>query len=102
MIIITLYNEDGTSIEDFPENPLKEKWLKQFPKKGVCNVLKENNIANYSCINCSKCPNGDLFEVPKEDLEEYKKYLEKVLEYNTIHNPSLTQSISYKLKKGNK
>ena len=95
-MIKKLINEDGTSISDYPKNPLREKWNKQFPKNRICALFDELNYVNYSCINCKKCPDGDLFEVPKEDLEEYKKYLEEVKKYNEIHNPTIAKILSKK------
>ena len=91
---ITLINEDATSISDFPKNPLKEKWEKLYSKEELCIALDKNNIMNYSCINCHKCPKGDLWEVPKEDIELYKDYLEKVKKYNVEHNPTMIKILS--------
>ena len=63
--------------------------------------MEVNHIANYSCINCSKCPDGDLFKIPKEDLQDYKEYLEKVKEYDEIHNSELAKRLSYKINEDN-
>ena len=98
----TLINEDGTSISDYPKNPLKDKWDKKYPKNRVCQALEDLNIVNYGCLNCNKCPDGDLFNVPKEDLEEYKKYLEEVIKYNKVHNPTLAKVLKYKSREDNK
>ena len=89
MKIIRLTNEDGTSIDDTPKNPLLEKWYKEFPMKESCKLIEENNIVNYSCLDCGHCPNGDLFEIPKEDLKEYNKFLKKYKKYLKKHNPSM-------------
>lgn len=94
---ITLKNEDGTIIDDFPKNPLISKWEKKYPKKGVCKVFEQRNIINYACLKCGKCPDGDMFEIPKEDLQEYKQYLLKLKEYDKIHNTNLAKVLSYKI-----
>ena len=78
-------NEDSINMIETPVNPLLEKWLKLYPKKKVCIMLEENNVENYGCINCDKCPEGYLFEIPNEDLEEYKEYLKKLDEYKKIN-----------------
>lgn len=92
-IINGLLNEDGTTLDNFPKNPLKQKWHTIFPStpkpeySQVCD--------GYSCMWCGRCPKGSYWEVPEEDKEEYENYLKQVDEYNKIHNPSL-----YKLKTG--
>lgn len=84
---IELINEDGTTLEDMPTNPLKEKWTKLYPPipkpefSQVCD--------GYSCMWCGRCPNGDYWEVPEEDKEVWEQYQAKVREYNMVHNPSL-------------
>lgn len=84
---LNIINEDGTSIEDFPKNPLIDKWLKL--KKNFCIQLEESGFANYRCLECTKCPDSSDFEIPEEDIEEYEKYLTECKEYNRIHNPEL-------------
>ena len=89
---LTLVNEDGTSIESFPKNPLLEKWSKK--KKNICKQLEEAGYANYGCEECSKCPEGAYFEIPEEDLQEYRNYLLKINEYNRVHNPELYKKLA--------
>ena len=45
-MIKNLINEDGTSIGDYPKNPLREKWNKQFPKNRICALFDELNYVN--------------------------------------------------------
>ena len=78
---LRIINEDNKILEDLPKNPLIDKWKAQYPKRGICKIFEENKMVNYSCINCSRCPEGDLFEVPLEDLKEYREYAQKVKEY---------------------
>ena len=101
---IEIVNEDGTSIDDFPENPLKEKWDKLYPPtrngKPCSNILGYSDdgtpIMNYTCIFCTElCQHSDKWKVPEEDKEEWDKYMEEIKEYNRIHNPKLF-NINYK------
>ena len=101
MKIINIINEDGTGISDYPINPLLKKWKEQYPKQETCKRFDKYGVTNYSCLNCGSCPEGVDFEVSKEDLEEYKKYLKKIEEYNKIHNPKLAALMELKLKKDN-
>lgn len=85
-----IINEDGTLFGDnYPENPLKEKWAKLYPPipkpefSQVCDI--------YSCMWCDRCPNGGDWKVPKEDKEVWDKYMKDVDEYFKLHNPSLYQ-----------
>ena len=90
---LKIINEDGTSISNFPKNPLLEKWYKLYPPKTTCLDFKMSGIANYNCLECKKCPEGSDFEIPKEDLQEYREYLLKVDEYNKLHNPELYKKL---------
>ena len=98
---INVINEDGTNIDNFPENPLVEKWKKEYPMMDTCKKIEESNFENYSCLSCGKCPNGVYFKIPKEDLIEYKKYLEEIDEYNKIHNPNMYKILRIKDDKHN-
>ena len=89
MNLIEIKNEDGTTLEDMPKNPLEEKWDKLYPKKDICKKMERQNIINYSCFNCNQCKEGELFVIPKEDQKKYEEYLKKVDEYNRLHNPTL-------------
>lgn len=104
-IKLKIVNEDGSNMDDFPENPLIEKWDNLYPPtrwgKPCGPVLGYYDdgkpIMNYTCVMCheKKCRHSDDWEVPEEDREEYEKYLKQVDEYNKIHNPRL-----YALKTG--
>ena len=89
---LRIVNEDGTSIKDCPLNPLLEKWNNL--KKESCKQFEKLGYANYRCLECSKCPEGSDFEIPKEDLQEYRNYLLKLDEYNKLHNPKLYKKLS--------
>ena len=73
-----IVNEDGTSMDDFPKNPLAEKW-KRYSQ--VCD--------GYSCAFCGRCPRGDYWKIPEEDKEIWAGYQKQLKEYNRIHNPSM-------------
>lgn len=95
---ITIVNEDGTEF-DYPENPLLDKWKKKYtvtkdgePCRPVIGKQEDGTpYMNYSCVLCQEknCIHSENWEVPEEDREEYEKYLEKVREYNRIHNPKM-------------
>lgn len=82
-----ILNEDGTTMDNFPENPLKEKWDKLYPP----TPKPEHSQAcdGYSCMWCDRCPKGSNWKVPEEDKEIYKEYQKQIIEYHKIHNPSL-------------
>ena len=85
-------NEDGTSLEDFPKNPLLEKWIEKYSCKDSSTGTED--VGDYGCILCGKnCPFNEYWIVPDEDLEEYKKYTKCVQEYHKIHNPKLYEMI---------
>lgn len=96
---LKIIDEDNNILENLPKNPLFDKWKAQYPKRGICKIFEENNMANYSCINCSRCPEGDLFEVPLEDLKEYREYAKKVKEYLDENRPSLQLVLAQASKK---
>lgn len=90
--VIELVNNDGTSIDKMPKNPLEEKWAKKYNLNGFgvecSNVLGKsengNPIMNFSCVICHSrgCWRSDSFVVPEEDKEEYEKYLKELNEYH--------------------
>lgn len=82
---IEIVNEDGTSMDNFPENPLKEKWDKLYSQSQTC--------VGYSCMWCGRCPNGVNWKVPDEDKEVWDEYLRQIKEYHKTHNPKLTERI---------
>ena len=95
---LSLINEDGTSKDDFPENPLLDKWIKLYQKREdgalCCDEYREEGklpIMNYNCVLCSssKCFKTNNFIIPEEDKEVYKAYNKSVDEYNKLHNPRL-------------
>ena len=80
---IEIVNEDGTSIDDYPENPLKEKWDRLYPPKPMPQYSQVCD--GYSCMWCGRCPQGEHWKVPEEDKEVWEKYQQEVLEYNILH-----------------
>lgn len=94
-----LVEDNINIIDECPKNPLLEKWEKMYPKRGLCYVLEEQNITNYGCINCGKCPKGELFQIPEEDYEEYSQYLKSLNEYNESNkdkNKGLSKILRFK------
>lgn len=71
-------------LENFPVNPLEEKWKILYPMDDKCENMKEEYLP---CNNCGKCPKGYYFKVPKEDLILFRKYLKDCREYLELHNP---------------
>jgi hypothetical protein len=92
-----LINEDGTSMENFPKNPLKEKWDKLYPP--IPKVEYSQVCDGYSCMWCGRCPNGEYWKVPEEDIEIWNNYQEQIRQYNQLHNPDLTKTMDDYLQK---
>lgn len=84
---IQLVNEDGTTLDDFPKNPLKNKWDKLYPP--IPKPEYSQVCDGYSCMCCGRCPNGNYWKVPDEDKEVWDKYQKEIGEYHKIHNPHL-------------
>ena len=82
-----IINEDGTDMLDYPKNPLTKKWSELYPPSPMPEYSQVCD--GYSCMWCGRCPNGEHWKVPEEDLEIWNEYQEKVLEYHKIHNPKL-------------
>lgn len=80
---IEIVNGDGTSLDDFPKNPLKEKWDKLYPPIPMPQYSQVCD--GYSCMWCGRCPNGDKWEVPEEDKEVWEQYQEEVRKYHARH-----------------
>ena len=87
MNTLIILNEDGTSIDNLPKNPLKEKWDKLYPP--VPMPQYSQICDGYSCDWCGRCPEGSLWKIPDEDKEVWEEYQKQLLEYDKIHNPSL-------------
>lgn len=87
---IKLINEDGTFLEDFPQNPLQEKWSKLYPP------YPNPEYDDYTCMQCSKCPFGGEWVVPEEDIEVWNNYQQEILNYHEIHNPKLYENMTSK------
>lgn len=104
-VIKEIINEDGSKMDDWPKNPLKEKWDKLYPpmRNGkpcgpyLGRFEDGRPIMNYTCVICyeEKCQHSNSWKVPEEDKEEYAEHLKRVDEYNKIHNPRM-----YALKTG--
>jgi hypothetical protein len=100
--LLKIVNEDGTSIDDYPKNPLMEKWKKLYPPirygeacSQILGTYEDGRpIMNYSCVLCceEKCIYSDNWKVPEEDLEIYNEYLKELDSYNEIHNPTLCKT----------
>lgn len=80
---INIVNGDGTSMDDYPKNPLKEKWDRLYPPI----IMPQNSQVcdGYSCMWCGRCPRGEYWKVPEEDKEAWEAYQEEVHEYNVLH-----------------
>ena len=65
------------------ENPLMEKWRAKYlpTPDGSANQLCDG----YTCMWCGRCPLGNEWTCPEEDIEEYNKYLEKLDRYTQEH-----------------
>lgn len=105
---ITIINEDGTSMDDYPKNPLYEKWDREYPPtrhgKPCCGTYitwKDGSKSpNYTCVLChEKCRHNDSWECPEEDLPEYIEYMKKVKEYDELHNPSMVKYVDISIQK---
>lgn len=100
---LKIVNEDGTSIEDFPKNPLKDRWEKQYqldkfgrPCSPIAGYQEDGRpYMNYGCVLCcsTQCHHSDCFIIPEEDKQVYEEYKNQIKEYNRIHNPSLEDHI---------
>lgn len=77
---IEITNEDGTSTDDMPSNPLLDK----YP---ACASH------GYQCMFCSKCPRGDGWKTPEEDREVQEEHSRKRMEYMKEHNPRMYNMI---------
>lgn len=86
--ILTVVNEDGTSTEDMPKNPLKEKWDRLYPP--IPKPEYSQICDGYSCDYCDRCPSGSNWIIPEEDREVWEEYQKELKEYffkhgNIIH-----------------
>lgn len=88
MYMLIIVNEDGTSIDNAPENPLKEKWDKLYPSIPMPQYSQVCD--GYSCDYCGRCPHGSFWKVPEEDKTVWDEYQKQLLEYNKQHNPSIS------------
>ena len=73
---------DGTEPNP-PENPLKEKWDKLYPPTPMPQYSEVCD--GYSCMGCSRCPQGDYWKVPEEDKEVYEQYKKNLEAYWESH-----------------
>ena len=87
MMSFEIVNEDGTSMDDFPKNPLAEKWKHLYPSTPMPQYSQVCD--GYSCMWCGRCPRGDYWKVPEEDKEIWAGYQKQLKEYNRIHNLSM-------------
>lgn len=85
-MIERLLNEDGSEF-DPPKNPLWDKWERLYPPIPIPQYSQ--TCDGYSCMWCGRCPRGDNWKVPSEDVEIYNKYKKDYKDYIVKHNPSL-------------
>lgn len=94
---IKIINEDGTDfMDDFPVNPLEEKWAKLYPPVPMPQFSQVCD--GYSCMWCSRCPRGDYWKVPEEDQAIWNEYQKQIQEYHKVHNPSFAEMVNNILK----
>ena len=96
---LQIVNEDGTSIDNYPKNPLKEKWEKLYSTdvfgrdcSPIDGYKKDGTpYMNYTCVLCQSrtCYNSNYFEIPEEDKEVWNEYQRRIDEYDKVHNPSI-------------
>lgn len=92
-MIELIINNDNTSIDDIPKNPLRDKWESMISRNGKpCSLVLGYNedgspIMNYSCIMCDEksCYHSDSFVVPDEDRSTYNKFLNELDDYFRTH-----------------
>jgi len=82
-VINEILNNDGTSMVDYPENPLKEKWSKLYPPSPMPQFSQVCD--GYSCMWCGRCPRGEYWKVPEEDKEVWEAYQKELYDYNINH-----------------
>lgn len=63
----------------FPINPLQEKWDKLYPPTPMPEYSQVCD--GYSCMWCYRCPRGDNWKVPEEDLKIWNQYQQALMEY---------------------
>lgn len=88
-MIEKILNEDGTEFCP-PPNPLEEKWAKLYPACGS---------GGYKCVYCGKCPYGEYWKVPEEDIPEWTAYSITVHQYNLEHGNVINDFHRERLKK---
>ena len=60
-----------------------EKWLKLYPSTPMSQYGQVCD--GYSCAWCSRCPRGENWKVPEEDLAEYNEYQAQLKAYYDLH-----------------
>ena len=94
MLFNSITFPDGT-IFDPPKNPLKEKWDKLYPP--IPKPEYSEVCDGYSCIGCSRCPNGDYWKVPEEDKDIYEQYRKEFDNYCDNHGGLLNATVCINL-----
>lgn len=99
---ITIVNNDGTPIDDYPKNPLWDKWLEKYPpmRHGhscgpeIGKFGDGRPMMNYTCVICTedKCPYSQYWKVPEEDKEEWEAYRKEVEEYDKLHGNFIAET----------
>ena len=55
-----------------PKNPLLSKWREKYPPEPKPEFSQVCD--GYSCMWCGRCPEGEYWKCPEEDVEVYKQY----------------------------
>lgn len=66
-----------------PRNPLVEKWNTKYPPEPKPEYSQVCD--GYSCMWCSRCPAGEYWKCPEEDLDVYRKYVGEVENWKERH-----------------
>lgn len=97
MSVFELINEDGTAMDDFPENSLKEKRDRLYPPLPMPQYSRVCD--GYSCMQCDRCPKGDNWKVPEEDKAVWDEYQRQIKVYNRSYNPQFSTCIRAGIKR---
>lgn len=96
-IMNQLIDEYFIIMNDIPKNPLEEKWNRlypQIPKPEYSQVCD-----GYSCMWCGRCPKGEYFKIPEEDLELWNNYQKQLDNYLQSHSIKEEEKIFQKIYK---
>ena len=80
-----IVNEDGTSMDDFPKNPLAEKWKRLYPPTPMPQYSQVCD--GYSCAFC-----GSALE------ETIGKFLKRIKRFGLDIRSSLKSTIEFTIR----